>query len=81
MPHNVTIHVIYAANKQTNKKKTKEKSPHQIYSKISHSGDLPGGPMVKNSPCNAENAGLIPGGGIKIPHATGQLGSHATRKK
>ena len=37
--------------------------------------------MVKNSPCNAENAGLIPGGGIKIPYATGQLGSHATRKK
>ena len=40
--------------------------------------DLPDGPVVKNSPSNAENAGLIPGGGIKIPHAAGQLSSHGT---
>ena len=73
MPHNVTIHVIYAANKQTNKKKTKEKSPHQIYSKISHSGDLPGGPMVKNSLFNAEDSGWISGQGTKILHASEQL--------
>ena len=31
--------------------------------------DFPGGPMVKNLPCNAGDAGLIPGQGTKIPHA------------
>ena len=31
--------------------------------------DFPGGPVVKNPPCNAGDAGLIPGGGTKIPHA------------
>ena len=29
--------------------------------------------MVKNPPSNAENVGLIPDQGIKIPHAAGQL--------
>ena len=29
--------------------------------------------MVKNLTCNAGDAGLIPGWGTKIPHATGQL--------
>ena len=29
--------------------------------------------MVKNLPCNAGDLGSIPGGGIKIPHAVGQL--------
>ena len=33
------------------------------------SGDFPGGPLVKNLPSNAENTGLIPGQGIKFPHA------------
>ena len=35
--------------------------------------DFPGGPVVKNLPSNAGDVGLIPGRGIKIPHATGQL--------
>ena len=35
--------------------------------------DIPGGPAVKNPPSNAGNVGLIPGKGIKIPHAMGQL--------
>jgi len=35
--------------------------------------DFPGGPVVKNLPCNAGDLGSIPGGGIKIPHAVGQL--------
>ena len=30
-----------------------------------------GGPVVKNPPSNAEDAGLLPGQGTKIPHATG----------
>ena len=34
--------------------------------------DFPGGPGVKNVPCNAGDAGSIPGGGIKIPHAKKQ---------
>ena len=31
--------------------------------------DFPGGPVVKNPPCNAGDEGLIPGGGTKIPRA------------
>ena len=34
--------------------------------------------MVKNSPSNAGDKGLIPGLETKIPHATGQLSLHAT---
>ena len=40
--------------------------------------DFPGGPVVKNPPSNAGDAGLIPGRGIKIPHAVGQLSLRAT---
>ena len=40
--------------------------------------DFPGGPAVKNPPCNAGDAGSIPGQGTKIPHAVGQLSPHAT---
>ena len=35
--------------------------------------DFPGGPVVKNLPSNAGDAGWIPGWGTKIPHARGQL--------
>ena len=41
------------------------------------SGDFPGGPVIKNPPSNAGDAGSIPGRGTKIPHATGQLSLHA----
>ena len=34
--------------------------------------DFPGGPMVKNLPCNAGDTGLIPGWRTKIPPAVGQ---------
>ena len=34
---------------------------------------LPGGPVVNNLPCTAENAGSIPGPGTNIPYVTGQL--------
>ena len=40
--------------------------------------DFPGGPVVKNPPYNAGDAGLIPGQGTKIPHAVEQLSPHAT---
>ena len=41
--------------------------------KIKRPGDFPGGPVVKNPPYNAGDAGLIPGQGTKISHAAGQL--------
>ena len=41
-------------------------------------GDFPGGPVVKNPPSNAGDAGSIPGWGTKIPHALGQLSVGAT---
>ena len=34
---------------------------------------LPGGPVVKNPPCNAGDAGSTPGWGTKIPHAMEQI--------
>ena len=37
------------------------------------SRDFPGGPVVKNSPSNAGDVGLIPGRGTKIPQAAEQL--------
>ena len=43
--------------------------------------DYPGGPVVKNPPCNAGDLGSIRGWGTKIPHATEQLSLHvATRE-
>ena len=35
--------------------------------------DFPWGPVAKNLPCNAGDAGFIPGQGTKIPPATEQL--------
>ena len=32
--------------------------------------DFPGGPVVKTSPFNARGAGLIPGWGAMLPHAS-----------
>ena len=34
-------------------------------------GDFPGGPVVKDPPSNAGDAGLIPSLGTKIPHGAG----------
>ena len=38
--------------------------------------DLPGGPMVKNPPSNAQDLGSIPGQGTETLHAMGQLSQH-----
>ena len=46
--------------------------------KIRAMRDFPGGPVVKNTPSNAGDAGSIPGQRTKIPHATGQLSLCAT---
>ena len=40
--------------------------------------DFPGGPVVKNLPCNARDASSIPGWGTKIPYAMKQLSPPAT---
>ena len=42
---------------------------------------FPGGPVVKNPPCNVGDVGLIPGQGTKIPHAVGQLSPHAATRE
>ena len=55
--------VIYISSKQSFKKET---------------WDFPGGPVVKNPPSDAGDAGLIPGWGTKIPHAVEQLSPSAT---
>ena len=34
-------------------------------------GDIPGGPAVRNLPCNAEDTGSVLGLGTKIPRAAG----------
>ena len=39
---------------------------------------FPGGPVVKNLPCHAGAAGLIPGWGTRIPQAMRKLGPQAT---
>ena len=44
-------------------------------------GDLPGVPVVKNLPSNAENACSISRRGTKVPRAVGQLSPCATPKK
>ena len=43
--------------------------------------DFPGGPMIKNSPYNAGDAGLIPDQGTKTPHAMGQLSLCASTRE
>ena len=40
--------------------------------------DFPGGPVVKDLPPSAGDAGSIPVQGSKVPHATGQLRPSAT---
>ena len=53
----------------------------KLVSSIKVSLDFPGGPVVKNPPCHAEeDAGWIPDRGAKIPHATEQLSPNATAR-
>ena len=40
--------------------------------------DFPGGPVVRNPPCNAGDTGSISGWGTEIPHTTGQLSLQTT---
>ena len=45
----------------------------EVGKKIKEIWDFPGGPVVKNPPSSAGDAGSIPGWGTKIPHTAGQL--------
>ena len=42
--------------------------------------DFPGGPVVKNPPCNAGDASSTPDQETTIPHAAGQLSPRATTR-
>ena len=55
-------------------------SPTRWTRLISHCGDLPGGPEVKDLLFSAGNTGSIPGQGTKIPYATGQLSPRTAAK-
>ena len=46
---------------------------YRIQVKNTRFRDFPGGPVVKNPPYNAGDAGLIPGPGNKFPQAAWQL--------
>ena len=43
-------------------------------------GGFPGGPVVKSTPCNAGEVGLIPGQRTKISHAKEQLSPSASTR-
>ena len=43
--------------------------------------DFPGGPVVKILPSNARVAGVIPDGGAKISHASGQKNQNIKKEK
>ena len=42
--------------------------------------DFPGGPMVKNPPCNAGESGLMLGQGTKIPQDEQQLSPNTAKQ-
>ena len=50
------------------------------FSKQTIYGDFPGGPVVNNPHCNAEDTGSISRRGTKIPYSVGQLSPCATRE-
>ena len=43
--------------------------------------DFPGSPVVEKPPSKAGDMGLIPGWGIEIPHAMGQLSPHTPTRE
>ena len=70
--HNELV-LLFTSRKRLLKKK-KLNSPIKRQS----GWDFPGGPVVKNLPYNAGDAGSIPGQGTKISHAAGQLSPSTT---
>ena len=53
----------------------------ELEKSLEMSWDFPDGPVVKNPPADAGDAGSIPGPGTKIPCAVGQLSLHTIREK
>ena len=51
----------------------KVRQKNSIYCVILLNSKIGTSPVVKNLPANAEDTGLIPGLGTKIPHVAGQL--------
>ena len=49
--------------------------------KKTKSRDFPGGPVVKNLPCNTEDMGTVPGWGTRNPHAISQLSLCVTMRR
>ena len=45
-----------------------------------NSGNFPGGPVVENPLCDAQDTGLIPGRETRIPHTMEQLSLNATMR-
>ena len=48
-------------------------SEDKVQDQKSYGRDFPGGPVVKNLPCNAEYMGSIPGQETNISRASGQF--------
>ena len=46
---------------------------HCLLRNIKLSETPPGGPVIKNPPCNAVDVGSVPGREVEIPHAAKQL--------
>ena len=53
----------------------------RLVTRSSRERDLPGGPVVKNLPCNAEDTDSILGLGTKIPHTMEQPRLLGTARK
>ena len=54
---------------------------HRSFIKMSSVGTFPGGPVVKNWPCNAGGVGLSPGQGTTIPQVREQINLHTVTRK
>ena len=58
------------------RQKMRMENPHMFLKSLDlkvNPWDFSGGPVVKNLPSSARDAGSIPGWGTNIPHASGQL--------
>ena len=64
-----------------NKHTAKTKFSNEFAESEKQDRDFPGGPLVKNLPCNAGDACRIPGWGTKTPHVTEQLSLRATARE
>ena len=49
--------------------------------KIVYCRNFPGGPVVRNPPCNAGDMGSIPGQRTEVPYAMGQLSPQVTTRE